>query len=320
MAAFIIMNAPIAIFAYNRPIHLARLLDSLTRCDGFANSPLIAFVDGPRSSADIELVHETRRILHKKLGSKVEIRAHNNNNGLSKQIISGVSDILRSYDTVIVLEDDLVVSPTFLSFLNDALGYFENNETVAQVSGFTFDVPQIASRKEAVLLPFTTTWGWATWKRAWQNADWNMSSAEVLMGDKLLQRRFDLHGAYSYTKMLKAQCAGRVDSWGIRWYWHVFYTGGLVCFPPQTLVRNLGMDGSGTHGRALSRFYGKYRRASLKPLNFSPPLEVGVNNAIWNAFKTSVWKASGGWVGYAFLALKHLSAAAGMCSKPRKVN
>ena len=94
----------------------------------------------------------------------------------------------------------------------------------------------------------TTTWGWATWARAWEAYDPAATGWEQLQQDRPLRRRFDLDGAYPYTWLMKRQQRGQSDSWGIRWYWSVFQAQGLSVFPPRTLVSNTGQDGSGTHG------------------------------------------------------------------------
>jgi hypothetical protein len=111
-----------------------------------------------------------------------------------------------------------------------------------------FDVPSLADSQEALFLPMTTSWGWATWKRAWDQFDPSASGwRERLVGADA--RRFDLGGRYDYRRMLERQMNGRVDSWAIRWYYSVFAKGGLVLYPPRTLVVNGGFDGTGTHSR-----------------------------------------------------------------------
>jgi len=100
---------------------------------------------------------------------------------------------------------------------------------------------------DAVFLPFTTSWGWATWQRAWKNFDPEMSAFAEIASNGTLRRRFDLDGSYPYFSMLKKQKAGLIDSWAIRWYLSVFMRSGLALYPRQSLVQNEGFDGSGTH-------------------------------------------------------------------------
>jgi hypothetical protein len=161
--------------------------------------------------------------------------------------------VLTRFDRVIVIEDDLLLSPGFLSYMNKSLALYANEDAVLQVSGYIFEAPALARAGTAVFLPFTTSWGWATWRRAWSHFDPAAKGWGRLQTEPDLRRRFNLDGAYDYATMLERQMHGKRDSWAIRWYWIVFSMGGLVLFPPVTLVKNEGMDGTGTHGRGLLR-------------------------------------------------------------------
>lgn len=115
-----------------------------------------------------------------------------------------------------------------------------------QISSHMFPV-ELKAETDAIFLPFTTSWSWATWQRAWKHFDPEMSGYEILRKDRRLRHQFDLNGAYSYFTMLEAQRNGQIDSWAIRWYLSVFTQKGLTLYPVQSLVGNTGFDGSGTH-------------------------------------------------------------------------
>lgn len=247
--------APIAIFIFNRPEHLHRTLTSLMRCAEFADSPVIVFGDGPKRNEQIPQVEAARSVARDLLGKRASYRFQDRNVGLARSIIGGVRMLTEEYGNVIVVEDDLVLAPGFLSFMNAALARYADIPSVYQVSGHAFDPPELTGSTKAAFLPFTTTWGWATWRRAWQHFDERASGWEQLREDPGLRRRFNLGGVYDYSAMIERQMSGKVDSWGIRWYWSVFKRDGLVLFPPQTLVSNEGFDGSGSHGRGLFRRY-----------------------------------------------------------------
>lgn len=104
-------------------------------------------------------------------GSNATIIEAEANRGLANSIIAGVTKLCDEYGRVIVLEDDLVVSPVFLTYMNAALDKYEDVEDVMQVSGYIFPVTAFENNTEAMFLPFTTSWGWATWGRAWKYFD-----------------------------------------------------------------------------------------------------------------------------------------------------
>jgi hypothetical protein len=130
--------------------------------------------------------------------------------------------------------------------MNSALQRYEHERQVFQISGHMFPVDLTAST-DAVFLPYTTSWGWATWGRAWAIFDHSELTLRKLSADSALRSRFDLRGAYPYFDMLRDHFSGHVNSWAIRWYASVFLQNGLTLHPVQTLVSNIGFDGTGTH-------------------------------------------------------------------------
>ncbi len=246
-ATEIMSFAPIALFSYNRPAHMRRTVESLLANELAAASDLYIFSDGPRDPAQVPAVAEVRRYAKSVSGFRsVNVVERAGNLGLANSIIDGTTRLLREFGRVIVLEDDLVVSPQFLEYMNRALDRYQDDDSAMQVSGYMFPI-DIAAETDAFFMPFTTSWGWATWDRAWQHFDPEMRGFDTLARDRPLRDSFNLDGAYDYFDMLERQRRGRIDSWAIRWYLSVFIRGGLTLYPAMTLVRNTGFDGSGTH-------------------------------------------------------------------------
>jgi hypothetical protein len=288
--------APIALFIFNRPRHLARTLATLQANPLFGDSPVTVFADGPRGRADESETQAARLVARDVLGSRAQYRMRDTNAGLANSIIEGVSDLVDRFGRVIVVEDDLEVAPGFLSYMNAALDRYADCGYVYQVSGYMFAAPAIAAGRRAVFLPLISTWGWGTWKRAWRAFDSHASGAGTLQNDRKLRRKFNLEGVYDYHSMLLRQRHGTGNSWGILWYWSVFRNNGLTCFPPWTLVRNTGMDGTGTHGR------GSLRGFSNGGTHFSDgeillPQEVTAHVAEIAAVREAIWRQNGGWWG-----------------------
>ena len=168
------------------------------------------------------------------------------NRGLAQSIINGVSLVLKRHGRAIILEDDLVTLPSFLSYMNFALNRYEKSEQVMQISGYMFPV-EYETEYDAAFLTFGASWGWATWERAWQHFDEQATGWERLLADAELRNRFDLEGTYNYSQLLVAQMHGKIDSWALRWYWSMFCRNGFILYPAISFVQNIGFDGSGTH-------------------------------------------------------------------------
>lgn len=238
--------APVAVFAYNRGDHLRETLWSLSKNPEFQKSPVYIYCDGPRSASEDKATKLAREVAHSMAPENAHFVMRDQNLGLRQSIVLGVSDLVEKYGKAIVVEDDLVVSHDFLAFMNAALDSYEGVKKVMQISGHFFPV-SVDEKETPIFLPFTTTWGWATWKRAWDCFDIAGQGYEILSENGELRKRFNLDNSYPYYKMLKRQRAGLVDSWGILWYLSVFLKKGVTVYPRKSLVSNNGFDGSGYH-------------------------------------------------------------------------
>jgi hypothetical protein len=247
--------APIGLFAYNRPEHLARALKALSRNRELAESQLVIFCDGPKATADDAArakIAATRRTA-RELAPSARIVEREQNLGLAKSMRAGVSALCDEFGRAIIVEDDLEVSATFLRFMNTALDRYADEPRAMQVSGYMYPV-DIRGTDDALWVPSISCWGWGTWARAWaqlgKGADWYAK----LERDPALRKRFDLEDSYPYFEMLRAQHRGEIDSWGIAWNLDVFAADGLVLYPRRSLVANRGHDGTGAHQEQSNPF------------------------------------------------------------------
>lgn len=239
--------APVAIFAYKRPRHLARALDALERCPEFSRSEVLVFIDGPKCDEDRSLVEDTCRLAETRRTPNMTISVQARNRGLAESIITEVTILCETHGRVIVIEDDLLVHPMTLAWLNQGLDAYANDRRVMQISAYQYRVPEFETRSNGTFQRFTTTWGWATWKRAWDTFDPSAAGWEAVGISGPERTAFDAGGVYPFSDMLVAQMGGRLDSWGIRWSWSVYKSGGLTLMPPRTLVRNDGFGEAATH-------------------------------------------------------------------------
>jgi hypothetical protein len=262
--------APIALFVYNRLVHTQRTIDALQKNALAPNSELIIYSDGARDVRELDVVLQVRKYLRDVDGFKsVRVVEREANVGLANAIVSGVTEVCRAHGRVIVLEDDLITSPSFLGFMNAALNLYETDELVGSIHGYWYSMK--ASLPQSFFLRGASCWGWATWSRAWRYFEPDGRALLTELERRNLTGAFDLEGAMSYTLMLRNQIAGKVDSWAIRWHASMFLAGKLQLSPFGSLVRNIGFDGTGTHGVlsdvydvTLSAFDGVLERVELE--------------------------------------------------------
>lgn len=240
------MTAPIALFAYRRPDHLRRVLSALRTNPEAASSDLVVFSDGPRNEAHAAGVAEVRALLRDLDGfASVRVVERQRNLGLAASIVAGVTEIVRSRGEVVVVEDDLVVAPGFLSYMNEGLERYRHDARVASIHGYRY--PLAAPSESSFFIRGADCWGWATWDRAWETFREDSVALLEELRTRRLEREFDFDGAYGYVQMLRDQADGRVDSWAIRWHASAFLAGMLTLYPRESLVQNIGHDGSGSH-------------------------------------------------------------------------
>lgn len=238
--------APILLFVYNRPEHVRQCIASLQANELAAQSPLFIYSDAAKTPESREGVEQTRRFIRGIDGfASVTIIEREQNWGLARSIIDGVTTQVNRFGRVIVMEDDLIAAPYFLQFMNDALETYKDEPRVGHIQGCDFT--QDTSLPDTFLIKWTGSWGWATWDRAWKL--FNPNGKELLrqLEERNLTRRFDFNGTYGYTRMLRRQIEGKNNSWAIRWNASLFLADILSLNVGRSLIRNTGFDGSGTN-------------------------------------------------------------------------
>lgn len=240
-------TAPIALFVYNRLWHTKQTIEALQKNILASDSDLIIFSDGPKGSPGSKTsVLAVRAYLRSVNGFKsVKVIERSENLGLAKSIISGVTEIVNQYGKIIVLEDDLITSPCFLRYMNNALDLYEKNEEVISIHGYIYPVQ--CPLPETFFIKGADCWGWATWKRGWNLFETDGQKLLDNLRAKKLTKEFDFSNFYPYTQMLRDQIAGKNDSWAVRWYASAFLNNKLTLYPGKSLINNIGFDGSGTH-------------------------------------------------------------------------
>ena len=175
----------------------------------------------------------------------VEVIRRASNMGLAKSIIGGVTELCRRHGLAIVVEDDLVTSPYFLRYMNEALALYQDCPEVISIHGYVYPVKE--ALPETFFIKGADCWGWATWQRGW--ALFNQEGSRLLaeLEQRHLTAEFDFNGTFAYTDMLRQQIAGANDSWAIRWYASAFLRDKLTLYPGRSLVQNIGLDASGVH-------------------------------------------------------------------------
>lgn len=242
--------APIVLFVYNRPQHTLQTLEALAGNSLASESILYIYADGPKDGAKsktIEQIEETRRLIRLRQWCKeVHIFEAEKNKGLADSIIEGVTYIVNKHGRIIVLEDDIVTSPGFLSYMNNALNVYRDESRVMHISGYSPTTGQ-GKLPETYLLRFMSCWGWATWADRWKSliTDIDYLHDTIYNLPDFKELLFEGDKNPCLIEQIEANYKGEIKTWAIKWYLSIFLQKGLCLFPRQSLVRNIGFDGTG---------------------------------------------------------------------------
>ena len=235
--------APVVLFCYTRLKYLKKTVDALKNNVGAESTPLFIYSDAGKDEASEKLVNDVREYLHTITGFKsVTIIEQQTNKKLEYNVIQGVTEVVNTFGTVIVLEDDIVTSKYFLSFMNRALDFYQDKKEVMEISGFGYPAlelykklpPTFAGRMEG-------GWGWATWKDRWDKFHHFASRDEAL---SLLSAQ----DIFELEFQGKWNCLTLLDHspipWDICWYIAIYLNNGVTISPSRTLTLHIGEEGT----------------------------------------------------------------------------
>mgnify|MGYP001214198006 CR=1 FL=1 len=235
------MPAPITLFAYNRLDHLDICVRSLKENKLAKESHLYIFADGAKNLEDEDKVKKVRNYLSNIIGFKKVIIIHRViNYGLAKNIINGLNYIFSKYKKAIIIEDDLLLSPFFLEYMNNNLDLYQDSKKVASIHGYSY--PVLNRENKDFFLRGADCWGWATWSNKWKKFNEDSESLLHQIKKRKLIKDFDYNNNAKFSTMLKHQISGKVNSWAIRWHASVYLENWLTLYPKKSYVYNIGND------------------------------------------------------------------------------
>ncbi len=278
--------SPIALFVYKRLEHTKQTVNSLLANKESHASKLYIFSDAAKTAKDENAVSEVRKYIDSITGfAQITIVKQEHNRGLANSIISGVTNVLFENETIIVVEDDLLLSPFFLRYMNDALILYKEEISVASIHGYNY--PLQINLPETFFLRGADCWGWATWKDRWDCFEPDSAKLLNIIQQENLENVFDYGGYAGNIKMLRSQAAGKIDSWAIRWHATNFLANKYTLSPGTSLVQNIGMDGGGTHGAPTDVFKVQLGSVPLQLKKIKIAEDEQIVIAVKNYFKSS---------------------------------
>lgn len=287
-----IKYAPVVLFAYKRVDKLQLCIEALEKNSLVEETDLFIYSDGTKGENDFKGVQEVRKFLsyytQRSRFKTVLIYEAKKNKGLANSIIEGVTKVINEYGRIIVVEDDLIVREDFLEYMNGALNYYEPYLEYGEISAYTYPIKELKYyEKDVYAIKKGECWGWGTWKDRWNKVDWKVSSYKNYLFNPIKRIRFEKN-EHGLDSMLRKQMKGEIDSWAVRWCYHLYFNNLLTVYPKISRTINIGFDGSGTHCgnmKSIDELQRNIQKTCFEKVHFNSRFAKSV--ARYNAFKMS---------------------------------
>lgn len=245
------MKTPIAFLIFKRPDTTEKVFEVIRQ----AKPPkLFVIADGPRvdNPGEVEKCEATRAIIERVDWDCEVLKNYSDTNlGCAKRVSSGLDWVFNHVEEAIILEDDCVVHPTFFPFCEELLEQYKYDNRVMSISAQNVQLGNQRTQYSYYFSLYHHCWGWATWRRAWQNFDFDMKLWQEAKSINLLQDMLMDSQATKYWGDIFQKTYDRyLDSWACRWLFTCWLQSGLSIIPNVNLVSNIGFDADSTHTKS----------------------------------------------------------------------
>ena len=267
-------DAPVLITAFNRPELTKNLIASLRPSQP---KRIIFAVDGPRSGKDLDAkrVRETQDLVAEfNWNCELETIFRPTNLGLRFAVADAVSHATSKFGKVIVVEDDIEVGPNFLNYMQYSLNQYESEGSIAHINGYVvvprekLQFPE-ADRKTRYIESFA----WATWERAWEFYDPNLTWAKDVSIRDLSRALGSTLAALRWKQVFGDASRELINTWAYRWLATIWSKGWCAVTPPSNLVRYVGWTG-GTHTKRRARWIEQQVTESVETFGARPDFTI----------------------------------------------
>ena len=240
----------VVFIVYRRPELTRRVFERIAAA---RPERLFVIADGPRDSDDEAMCAATREITEN-VTWPCDVRRDyaTENQGSRTRISGGLDWVFSQVEEAIILEDDCLPDPTFFRFCSELLERYRHDDRVGQIAGSSFVRDACVPPESYYFSRYPMIWGWATWRRSWQELDIDMAHWPEV---KAAGRHFLLfptrREALYYEEIWDEVHAGRMDVWGLQWLFTRLIHGTVSVVPSVNLVSNLGFGVAAT--RTLDR-------------------------------------------------------------------
>jgi hypothetical protein len=264
-----VLQTPVAFFIFRRPDTTRLVFDAIAKA---RPERLFVVADGPRHANEEALCAATRTIIQTvDWDCEVLTNYADTNLGLKRRISSGLDWVFEQVEQAIILEDDCLPDPAFFPFCTELLEKYRDDARVMHISGDNFLPDHFAHQASYFFSRYAYVWGWATWRRAWQKFDGELTLwKDAAVRARVLDQFASPQERQFWTTVWQQTSAGQINTWDYPWAFTCRALGGWAVVPSVNLVSNIGFGPTATH-TPLESGFGFVPRGSLAFPLIHPP-------------------------------------------------
>jgi len=264
-------KTPILVIIFNRPDFAKKTFLALSK---LKPEKLYVISDGPRTLADKEYVLQSREIFNTiNWNCEVKYNYSDLNIGLRKRIHGGITWVFENEEKLIILEDDCIAHLDFFKFCEDLLIKYQDDKRIMSINGCNLNPRHTQDSSDLYFFSkYANSWGWATWKRAWELFDSDLLGLENINSSN----NFAFNLPYRYRSniywrlKLNQVKNSKINSWAYRWMFTLWLNNGLAIVPHSNLIQNIGNDQRSTNTKGQLHYL-NIRTSSLGTNNLKEP-------------------------------------------------
>jgi hypothetical protein len=244
------MRIETILLLYNRPEHALAVVDSLIENGVERVRAFLDYSDDPAVQARQERMLAD---IGERRALTLDLHRHETRLGLARSVRFALHTTLEEADAAIVLEDDCVVRPGGMAFFQEGLEALRYNRRIRSLCGYLYPCPFFRGDTSSLLLRRFCPWGWATWRDRWRDYEPDVAKAMQLLEARNVNLA-DLAGDLAELCRTDAYLQNRVDIWSVPWALAHYATGTFCVYPCDSMIENIGFDGSGQNCRPVTAF------------------------------------------------------------------
>lgn len=271
-------KVPVLFLTFNR---LDETIKSFEKIIEYKPQKLYLASDGARINhvKEQKTVDEIRNYLISKINWPCEVftRFNDFNEGCKVSVSNSITWFFKYEEYGVIIEDDCLVDLTFFDFCLLALEYYKDNPAIWHIDGSNF-TSNLTESDSMHFSKYFLIWGWATWRRAWNQYSINMNGFPDFLSENKINNIFQINDERKYwLHQLNLAYFNRINTWDYQWFFTIWNNDGLSVRPNVNLVRNIGFSSNATHTKKDKFSFADVKVGKIKlPMKFDNKISQNI--------------------------------------------